>query len=810
MGKQIKFRSLFIGGGFALLFAVLVIRIFWVQVVDGGDYLKQAQQLWVKESDIPAQRGSILDRTDKVLAEDGPAATLLLLPGSIAENGLQEEIVRRLAEILKTSDDPASITMLEEKIRSRITKGITDKKAAVEVNSEGWKIGADQIDQIKKFVKEQQDLLDLRYKDDPKSKNKPLVGVELREEPSKRFYPAQQLAAHLLGYINKEGKAVMGLEKQLDDKLKGTDGFLHLEKDRKGVELLNSEKRYQPAVNGNNVRLTLDRNIQFYMESALEKVAAKWNPKSMTAIAVDPMTMEILGLANYPTFNPNRYGESDMKNFTNHAVASQYEPGSTFKLVTLAGAVQEGKFHPDEKYQSGSIRILDRRLHDHNISGWGKITYLEGLKRSSNVAFVKLGMEALGQDALKGYIEKFGFGVKTGVDIPGEVPGIVNLRVPADFATATYGQGALTVNAMQLTAAYSAIANGGTLMKPYLIKEIYNPLTGEVIQENKPEEVRRVVSPETAKQVTEYLETVVSDRKIGTGKNAAIDGYRIAGKTGTANKVLPGEKTYAEGKWVISFVGYAPAENPRILVTIVADEPDLGGDYHLGGEVAAPAFKQIVSQTLRYWGIAPSTQVKSAEAAAQEPGTKVPNLVGKTPEAARAAMDAFGVVLETLGSGPKVLAQSPAPGTEIGGAQRMYVVLEEGTELEVPDLSGKSLRDAVEVCSFVKVRCQSIGEGYVASQVVEGSGETRTVTLTLKPYSELLETVESDSKDAAKTPAGSDKNTKAAGAKTTETGNKEGTKSSSASSSSTAKKTTSGKDAEESGGSSSGSSGLRE
>ncbi|MGF7031950.1 penicillin-binding protein 2B [Paenibacillus mucilaginosus] len=805
MEKQIKFRSLFIGGGFALLFAVLVVRIFWVQVVEGDIYLGKAQKLWVKESTIPSVRGTILDRDDKVLAEDGPAATLLLLPKSIAENGLQEEIVRRLAEILKTSDDPASILSLEEKIRTRITKGIADGKEAVEVNSEGWKIGADQIDQINKFIEEQQELLDQRSKDS-KSKNKPLVGVELRDEPSKRFYPGQQLAAHLLGYVNKEGKPVMGLEKQLDNVLKGTDGFLHLEKDRRGVELLNGEKRYQPAVNGNNVRLTLDKNVQFYMESALEKVAAKWNPKSMTAIAVDPMTMEILGLANYPTFNPNRYGEFDIKNFTNHAVASQYEPGSTFKLVTLAGAVQEGKFLPEEKYQSGSIRILDRRLHDHNISGWGRITYLEGLKRSSNVAFVKLGMEALGQEALKGYIEKFGFGAKTGVDIPGEVPGIVNLKVPADFATATYGQGALTVNAMQLTAAYAAIANGGTLMKPYLIKEIYNPLTGEVIDKNKPEEVRRVVSPETAKQVTEYLETVVSDKKIGTGKNAAIDGYRIAGKTGTANKVLPGEKTYAEGKWVISFAGYAPADNPRILVTILVDEPDLGGDYHLGGEVAAPAFKQIVSQTLRHWGIAPTTQVKSGDAAAQEPGTKVPNLVGRTPEEARAATDAFGVVLETLGSGPKVLAQSPAPGTEIGGAQRMYVVLEEGTELEVPDLSGKSLRDAVEVCSFVKVRCQSIGEGYVASQVVEGSGETRTVTLTLKPYSELLETVETDSKDT-KTPAKNEKSTKAAGGKTTETGSKEGAKTSSASAGSTAKKTTTEKEAEESG---SSASGLRE
>ncbi|MCZ8518769.1 MULTISPECIES: penicillin-binding transpeptidase domain-containing protein [Paenibacillus] len=789
MDKKVKLRSLFIGGGFTLLFAVLVVRIYWIQVVDGDMYLEKAQKLWVRESTIPALRGSILDRSDKVLAEDGPSATLALIPKDIAENGLQEEIVRRMAEILTPSNDPAAVIQLEEKIRSRITGERTMKPGQVEIRSEGWKIGAEQIDLINKFIKEQEEVLKERFGGKDKKGKVPSVGIILVPETSKRFYPAQQLAAHLLGYISKDGKPIMGLEKQLDASLKGTDGFLHYEKDSKGVELLDGEKRYQPAVNGNNVRLTLDRNIQFYMESALEKVAAKWNPKSMTAIAVDPMTMEILGLANYPTFNPNKYGESDQKNFINHAVASQYEPGSTFKIVTLAGAVQEGKFDPEASYQSGSIKILDRRLHDHNISGWGRITYLEGLKRSSNVAFVKLGIEALGQNTLKSYIERFGFGVKTDVDIPGEVPGIVNLNVPADYATATYGQGALTVNAMQLTSAYGAVANGGMLMKPYLIKEVYNPLTGEVLNKKNPEEVRRVITPEAAKQVTEYLETVVSDKKVGTGRNAAIEGYRIAGKTGTANKVLPGEKTYAEGKWVISFVGYAPAENPRILLTILVDEPDLGGDYHLGGEVAAPAFKQIVSQTLRYWGIAPTTQAKPADGSAQDPGTQVPNLIGKSPEEARAAMDSFGVVLETLGSGPKVLAQSPAPGTQIGGAQRMYVVLEEGTELEVPDLTGKSLRDAVEVCSFVKVRCQSIGEGYVASQIVEGSGESRTVTVTLKPYSELLETVETDKE--TKTTAKSEKSGAAVTSKT-DTGKESSKQSGSkpSSSSGAAKKTT--------------------
>lgn len=439
----------------------------------------------------------------------------------------------------------------------------------------------------------------------PKKKNES-TGILLLPE-QKRFYPAETMASHLIGYINKEDKPIMGLELTLDKYLRGSPGWLIYEKDRKGVELPDSQSRYQPAVNGDDVKLTLDKNIQFYIESALQKVNEKFKPKSITAIAVDPQTMEILGLANVPTFNPNKYWETkETRDFLNHAVASQYEPGSTFKLVTLAATVEEGLFNPNETYQSGSIKVADRRLHDHNISGWGKISYLEGLKRSSNVAFVKLGIEKLGQDKLRQYITKFGFGARTGIDISGEVPGIVNMRYAPDFATATYGQG-LTATAIQQTAAYAAVANGGKLMWPHLIKEITKPDTGEVIQKFEPKVIREVVSEKTAKQVSEYLEQVVSDQDIGTGKRAYIDGYRIAGKTGTANKVLPGEKGYAEGKWVISFIGYAPIENPRILVTIIADEPDLGGDYHRGGEVAAPAFREIVSQSLRYMGLAPTT-----------------------------------------------------------------------------------------------------------------------------------------------------------------------------------------------------------
>lgn len=727
MTQKVKLRSLIIGGAFTLLFVVLVTRLYWVQVVQGAELLSDAKMMWATDKELRPVRGAILDRNDKVLAEDSPAYTLALNPKIIHDKHIENDIVQGLAEILKTSDDPGSMSALMDKIRTRLNQKKADGTyyTQVEIRNEGWKIDIEVADKIKALEKELQLKLD----------TKKSLGILLIPE-SKRFYPSGGLAAHLLGYTDKEGRPIMGLETQMDKYLKGQPGWLSYEKDRYGVELPHSQRKYQPAVNGDNVRLTLDKNIQFYIESALQKVYDKWKPKSISAIAVDPNTMEILGLANLPSFNPNKYWEAkNQSDFINHAVASQYEPGSTFKLVTLAAAVEEGIFKPNDKYQSGSIAVPGRRLHDHNTVGWGTISYLDGLKRSSNVAFVKLGYEQLGEEKLRSYIDKFGFGVKTGVDIAGEVPGIVNMRYPAEYATATYGQG-LTATAIQQTAAYAAIANGGKLMWPHLIKDIYNPETGEIVQKFEPKEIRRVVSESTAKQVGEYLEQVVADQEIGTGRKAFIEGYRIAGKTGTANKVIPGQKGYAEGKWVISFAGYAPLENPRILVTVIVDEPDLGGNYHLGGDVAAPAFKEIVSQTLRYMGIAPATSNPQAQTqtAPQEKVTAVPDLTNQPLNEAKKTMEKYGIAVEGVGTGPKVIAQSPAPGTEIGSSQRIYVMLQEEGDVPVPDMTGKSLRDAIGLCSFLKLNCQSEGEGYVTGQTLEGAGQDRVLKLQLRPY----------------------------------------------------------------------------
>lgn len=732
MTKKIKLRSLLIGGLFTLLFVVLIAKVYYIQVVEASWLLEKAEKKWETDKVLTPVRGSILDRNNKVLAVEATSYTIALNPKMIDGYHIVEDIVQGLAEILKESNEskPALVNKIRDLATKMKTDG-TDFRANVEIRNEGWKIEKEKADQVRALISTLQTKLKLKN-------SKASVGIIITED-KKRYYPGETLASHILGYTNKEGEAARGLELKLDQTLKGVPGMLSYEKDGQGVELPDSKVNFKPAEDGNNVRLTIDKHIQFYLESALAKVNDKWHPKSLTAIAVDPQTMEILGMANTPTFNPNTYWNfKDQSDFINGAVASRYEPGSTFKLVTLAATVEEGLFNPTEMYQSGMIRVQDRELHDHNRVGWGKISFLDGLKRSSNVAFVKLGFEKLTSPKLKDYISKFGFDQKTNIDMPNEVSGLIDMKYPSEFATATYGQGKVVVTAIQQTAAYAAMANGGKLMWPHIVKDIVDPKTGKTIESFAPQVVRQVVSEKTANLVSGYLEQVVSDQEIGTGKLAYMEGYRIAGKTGTANLVLPGEKTYSTDSWVISFIGYAPVENPRILVTLIADQPDLGGNYHLGGQVLAPAFKEIIGESLQYMGVASSKQTKMVAKEANK--LTVPNFAEATAESAKATAKESGLVLEVFGKGSKVVDQFPKAGTEIISSQRIYVAMQSVEEMPLPNLVGRSLRDAVEACSFFKVDCQTAGEGYVSNQTSTGEGEGRNVTLQLKPLSDKAAT----------------------------------------------------------------------
>ncbi|KAA9007605.1 PASTA domain-containing protein [Paenibacillus spiritus] len=725
MVKRIKLRTLFIGGCITLFFLVLVGRVFWIQVWAADSWKDYALKQWSHTSVLKAQRGQITDRNGIVLASDVPAYTVVVEPQVIHEQGIRDEVVEGLHEILGKP-----VNELEQLIDAKGEDGKLLKNR--EVRSEGWKVGQEVADKITEFSE--------KLAKEHKIQETGIGWVR----DQKRYYPKEDLAAHVLGYTDRDGKPVAGLEYFYNNQLKGKDGFLDYQSDGKGYKLPDGKEAYEPAVNGSSLKLTIDSTIQYYIQDAMKETFNEYHPKSMTVIAADPNTMEILGLANLPTFNPNNYGATkDQKDFYNHAIKSIYEPGSTFKIVTLASAIEENIFDPNATYMSGSIRIKGTQLHDSKRAGWGTITYLEGVKRSSNVAFINLGYEMLGKERLVKYIEDFGFDQKTGIDLPGEVAGRITPKWEVEYATMTFGHGKVQVTPIQQLAAVSAVANGGKLMKPYVVKEIDNPNNGEKTV-TKPEVVRQVISEETAKKTGLYLEQVVADQKIGTGRKAYIDGYRVAGKTGTAVKPVNGKYDYTKN--IVSFIGYAPVNDPKIAVIVIIDEANTNDG---GGALAAPVFKKIVSQSLEYMGVPKEFSSKDESGAAKETASgkkaaavrTAPNMVGKPLQTARNELLNQGYDFDSVGTGSSVVSQYPPAGTALATGQKIYLIGEATDKPVIPDLSGQSLRDALEVLSLLKVGIHVSGEGYVSKQtqtVVNGRTE---VSLELAPVNKYGEQI---------------------------------------------------------------------
>ncbi|WP_313998506.1 penicillin-binding transpeptidase domain-containing protein [uncultured Paenibacillus sp.] len=708
MNKRIKLRTLFIGGLVTLLFLVLVGRVYFVQVANADFWYEKAKEAWTASEAIPAARGTITDREGNILAMDIAGYTVAVNPKVINELGLADQIVGKFNLLLNKPK-----AELREIVTKKTKEGEFYRQR--EVRSEGWKIDKELADRVEAFKQQLQ-----------KQTGEKDVGIYLIED-QKRYYPKNTLASHVIGYLNKAGEAVNGLELSLDKYLRGTDGKIKYERDGNRVQLADGEVEYVPAQDGKNVALTIDTEIQYYIEKAIKDAYGKSEPKSITAIAADPNTMEILGMATLPNFNPNVYWETPQGADFNYAIKGLIEPGSTFKIATLAAAVEEGIFNPNDTYKSGSITVAGSPLRDYNRIGWGEISYLEGLKRSSNVAFIKLGYEQMQNETFMSYIRNFGFGQPTGIELNGELSGSVAATYETEKATLTFGQGRVQVTPIQQVAAVAAVANGGKLMEPHLVKEMTDPATKKV-EKVEPKVVRQVISPESARKVGEYLETVVSDQEIGTGKNAYIEGYRVAGKTGTAQKVIDGK--YDDEKYVVSFIGFAPVEDPKIVVYVVVDEPK--DRFAGGGSVAAPVFKEIVLQSLRHMGVSPSNALKP-EARKKELSVAAPDMTELKVAQAAEELRSRALGYEVVGKGDTVLQQIPKAGTNIATSQRIYLVTEQRDKLQVPNLRGLSLRDALEVSSLLGLRSVTEGEGFVKEQILATAKGERYLKLVLEP-----------------------------------------------------------------------------
>ncbi|OUM87764.1 MAG: hypothetical protein BAA01_13235 [Bacillus thermozeamaize] len=562
--QRIGLRTLLLGLIFSLLFAGLLIRIFWLQAVDAAWLQEKATLVWNRNEVIRPVRGKIYDRHGEALAYDAPAYTVVATLSKKDPNHIEDpkEVAKALSPVLDTSTDI-------------LYKQLNKDAYQVELRQGGWKVDAEKAKAIEALE---------------------LKGIHLMEE-TRRFYPNKELAAHLLGYVDLEGKAKMGLELSMDEWLRGKEGKNRFVKDARGIPLPNGELEYIPAEDGADVYLTIDRTIQSFVEQALDRAQREYRPKRMVAIVSDPNSGEILAMSVRPGFDPNQYWK--IENYSNYAVSYPFEPGSTFKIITLAAAIEEGLFRPGEKYLSGTYRVPGSRIpvRDHNAGrGWGTITFLEGVQKSSNVLFAKLGVERLGKERLIRYIQQFGFTKKTGIELPGEVigrvPPISEQIAPRDVAAISFGQ-AVSVTPIQQVAAVGAVANGGKVLPMTIVKQVKKK-DGTVVYEGPKSEGKQVISEETSRQVREILETVVSE---GSGQAAYLEGYRVAGKTGTAQKFDEKTGRLIKGEYIASFIGFAPADQPKVLVYVALDAPQEG---HYGGTVAAPVFQDIMRNTLHY------------------------------------------------------------------------------------------------------------------------------------------------------------------------------------------------------------------
>ncbi len=544
----------------AIVFAVLltgflysIVFLFYIQIFRSSFLAHLAQKQHEHLINIDPKRGTIYDRNMRPLAINLPVYSVFVNAKTIASHHDKAEIIARLCKVL---------------------------------NMPSWEI-ASKIDKNKYFVWVKRKLPQDVYQ---KLKGLKLPGVGFIKE-SKRFYPNQSLAAHLIGFTGIDNNGLDGLEKDYDKYLRGKEGHSVILRDAHQRELL-LEKDYIAPVEGLDVVLTIDETIQFIAERALDKMYHKYNAKGASIIVMDPKTGEILAFANRPTYNLEEASKSSPESRTDRAIVYTYEPGSVFKIVTASAALQEGVIKETDKIycEHGAYRVGNHILHDHEPLG--TITFREVIEKSSNIGTTKVA-QRLGPQRVYDYAHRFRFGMRTGIDLPGEAPGYlkpVRLWSKTSIGAIPIGQ-EVTVTPIQLLAAMSAIANGGVYMRPFVVKYVKD-IHDQIIEETKPKILDRVISQQTALRVKSILQGVVER---GTGVKAQIKGVTVAGKTGTAQKVVGG--AYSHGHFYATFLGFAPVDKPRLAAVVVFDDPH---PAYYGGTVAAPVFSEVVGDALKY------------------------------------------------------------------------------------------------------------------------------------------------------------------------------------------------------------------
>ena len=628
-----------------VIFSVLIARYAWIQLVRGEELAAQVRYETGGEMIMQSPRGAILDRNGREMAVSLMMKRVFIDPSNVPK-GKEDEVAAKLAPL---------IGVTQEKVRHDIEQGggyVVVKRF----------LTTDEVEAVQNLIR---------------TEGYNCIGFE--DEP-KRHYPNEDLAANILGFVGTDDVGLDGIEQAYDDLIKGVVAETFVQTDNVSDRpILGSVSQRVPKQNQcKTVQLTIDSTVQFMVEEVLEDAMADTQPLSVTALVMKPKTGEILAMASRPSYNPNHFEDYPMEVWKNRAVSSIYEPGSTFKSIVAAAALEEGLVSPDQWFlDPGYLIVSEKRIENWSGGSFGSVTFTDVMRQSINTCFALLGLE-LGADRLTKYARRFGFGEITGIELPGEEEGLMfdpakQDVYDSDIATMSIGQ-SVAVTPLQLITAMSAIANDGVLMKPYIVKAVYNE-DGSVYEETKPHEVRRVISSETDKTLVGLLEQVVAT---GGGGKASVKGYRIGGKTGTAQKPDPEGVGYKEGCYIASFCGFAPVDDPEVTLLVIIDEPS-GGNYY-GGQIAAPVAAKIFQQLFRYLNVEPSSnpfedkKPETASPAAKQtvaPST-VPNVVGLDVAEAQKMIQGSGLRMRAEGRGTAI-SQDVAPNT----------VVEKGTEIVV-------------------------------------------------------------------------------------------------------------------------------
>lgn len=658
-------------GAFAIF-----IRLVWLQVFISGDLTKIADDQHHAKLTIEPRRGTIFDRNGRPLTTDlGDFVTLGVNPSRVVKRqelakDLARETGRPAAYFLSRLNRKAQFVILARKVSPQIADRLDQK---------GWNL--------------------------------------VRQPDTKRFYPHQNLAGQLIGFTDIDQNGISGIELACDPLLRGEPGWRVVQLDVQGRPHLDNSLPAKSPIDGMDIALTIDLALQTIVEEELLPALKETNSESATALILDVRTGEILAMASVPGFNPNEPDELPSKNQKVRAVVDLFEPGSTFKLIGSAYLLEKGLAKPSTRVDvsAGKIKVANHVINDaHNH---GVIDFREVVSLSSNVGMIKLTSDIAPQ-ALYDMIVNFGFLNKTHLEINGEVAGI--LPKPKDWSGTTkanlvIGQG-IAVTALQMAAAYGAIANDGILMQPTMLKGRY-AVDGTLVEE-PPMPVRRVVSAATARTLTSFFVDVVEK---GTALRAKIEGVKIAGKTGTAQKIKP-EGGYFKDRFISSFVGYMPADNPQYLIEVVLDDPR--GISHQGGQVAAPVFRTIAERMIGLYPELRNTGTKKGKTLANSDYVSVPDLRKRTLEQAKTTLAKTGLALRSHGTGDYVLDQNPAVGTAVKKGDAVDLTLGpvksgRGGQVVVPFLTGLSLREALRKGSAAGFNVQIKGSGRVVRQTPE-------------------------------------------------------------------------------------------